>query len=127
MRKLVVAALVLALGAVPAAAYDPEDNPGLEIGNAVATMYANFLYTPAKIVVAAVGGVGGALAGVLTGGDQTAAYAFWVPMMGGDYFLRPGNFDGSRCFAFFGSDYDDQPSAANAENDTTYGYEALYN
>ena len=127
MRTFVVAALALALSALPAAAHDPADNPGLEIGGSIAAMYASLVYTPAKIVVAALGGVGGALAGVLTGGDEGAAYAFWVPLMGGDYFVRPGNFDGSRPLAFFGSDYDDTPSTADAENDATYAYEARYN
>jgi len=128
MRKLVVAAaLSVALGALPAAADHPEDNQGLEIGNAISAMYLNLVYVPAKVVVATVGGVGGALAGFLTGGDERAAYALWVPTMGGDYFLRPGVFDGTHAFAFFGSDYDDTPSTANAENDATYAYEALYN
>jgi hypothetical protein len=127
MRSLAAAVLVVALVAAPAAAHRPADTAGLGAGSAISAMYLNLLYTPAKVVVATVGAIGGALAGVLTGGDERAAYALWVPTIGGEYFLRPGVLEGTEDFAFFGSDYDDTPSTADAENDATYAYEALYN
>jgi hypothetical protein len=127
MRTLNAAAVSLALGAAPALAETPQPDQGLEGGSAISASYINVLYTPAKIVVAAVGAVGGSLAAVLTGGDQRAAYAIWVPLMGGDYFVRSENFNGGRPLAFFGSDYQDRPSTVNVTNDATYAYDALYN
>jgi hypothetical protein len=127
MRTLVAAALVLALGAMPAVADNPQDNQGLEVGSALSASYLNLVYTPAKVVLAVVGAVGGGVAAVLTGGDQRAAYAFWVPLMGGDFFLRPENFNGGRPLAFFGSDYQERPSTVSSENDASYAYDALYN
>ena len=126
MRTLVAVTLSVVLAAVPALAEKPEENQALEAGISVSTIYINLLYTPVKVVVAVVGGVGGALAGLLTGGDQRAAYGLWVPLMGGDYFVRPENLEGSEPLAFFGSDYQDRPSQVNVTNDSTYAYDALY-
>jgi len=126
MRTLVALVLSLALGSVPALAEKPQDNQGLEAGASISAMYINLVYTPAKVAVAVVGGVGGALAGLLTGGNQRAAYALWVPLMGGDYFVRPENLEGEQPLAFFGSDYQDRPSQVNVTNDSTYAYDALY-
>jgi hypothetical protein len=126
MRTVIVALLAVTLGVLPARAHEPEANPGLEMGDAVAATYSNLLYVPAKLVVATVGMVGGALAGFMSGGDTRAAYAIWVPLVGGDYFVRPEHLEGERGLAFFGSDYDDQPSMRGGETDTTYGYQGLY-
>jgi hypothetical protein len=127
MRTIVAVVLSLALGSVPALAENPQNvNQGLEAGAAFSAIYINAVYTPVKVVVAVLGGVGGALAGLLTGGDQRAAYALWVPLMGGDYFVRPENLAGEQPLAFFGSDYQDRPSQANGLNDSTYAYDALY-
>jgi hypothetical protein len=126
MRTVIVALLAAALGVLPAQAHEPEANQGLEVGDAVAATYINLGYVPAKLVVATVGMVGGALAGFMTGGDTRAAYALWVPTVGGDWFVRPEHLEGERGLAFFGSDYDDTPSLRGGENDTTYGYQGLY-
>ena len=98
----------------------------VEAGTSVAASYINIVYLPAKLVVAFVGGIAGGVAGFLSGGDQRAAYALWVPLMGGDYFVRPENLSGERPLAFFGSDYADQPSTWNSGG-STYAYDALYN
>lgn len=126
MRTLVAVVLTIALAA-PALATEPRDNQGLEAGSAVSASYLNLVYLPAKLVVAAVGAVAGGVAGVLTGGDQRAAYAIWVPTLGGDYFVRPENMNGGRPLAFFGNDYVDRPSRAGSATDSTYSYDALYN
>ena len=137
MRKLIASLLMVFLAAAPALAVDPPlvgpaitpgaQGQGTEASTAIAASYGNILYTPAKLVVAFVGMIGGAIAGVATGGDTRAAYAIWVPMVGGDYFLRPEVLDGTRPLAFFGSDYADRPSTMSSENDGSYAYEALYN
>ena len=127
MRRTAIAAvLAVALGALPAQAHDPVANQGLEVGDAVTATFSNLGYVPAKLVVATFGMVGGALAGFMTGGDSRAAYAVWVPMVGGDYFVRPAHLEGERPLYFFGADYDDEPSLRGGENDTTYGYQGLY-
>lgn len=127
MRTIVAVVLSLTLAAVPALAEGPPSNQGLEAGGSISASYLNLVYTPTKLVVALLGAVGGGLAAVLTGGDQRAAYALWVPLMGGDYFVRPENLSGERALAFFGSDYEDRPSQVNVTNDATYAYDALYN
>ena len=133
MRTTVAVVLSVALGAASAfaqnlqTAQNPPVDQGLEAGTSLSASYLNLVYLPAKIVVAVVGGIAGGLAGVLTGGDQRAAYAIWVPLMGGDYFVRPENLSGERPLAFFGADYADQPSTWNVDTDSTYAYEALYN
>ena len=126
MRTLMAAVLTFAL-AVPALAQAPRDNQGLEVGSAISASYLNLVYLPAKLVVAALGAVGGGVAAVLTGGDERAAYALWVPTMGGDYFVRPENLNGGRPLAFFGSDYADRPSKAGSSTDATYSYDSIYN
>ena len=141
MRTIVAVAVSLALGVAsvhaqgpayaqtpPAAVHNqPPVDQGLEAGTSLAASYINIVYLPAKLVVAFVGGIAGGVAGFLTGGDQRAAYALWVPLMGGDYFVRPENLSGERPLAFFGTDYADQPSAWNVGDSATYAYDALYN
>ena len=126
MRTIVAVVLSLALGTASAYAGQPPVDQGLEAGTSLSASYLNIVYLPAKIVVAFVGGIAGGLAGVLTGGDQRAAYAIWVPTMGGDYFVRPENLSGERPLAFFGSDYADQPSTWSKGEQSTYAYDALY-
>jgi hypothetical protein len=126
MRTLVAVVLTIALAA-PALATTPQVNQGLEAGSAISATYLNLVYLPVKLVVAGVGAVTGGVVAVLTGGDQRAAYAIWVPTMGGDYFVRPENMNGGRPLAFWGSDYVDRPSRAGSATDQTYSYDALYN
>jgi hypothetical protein len=116
--------LAAALAAAPMA--QAASSPGLEVGNAITASFANLAYTPAKVVVATVGLIGGGIAGFLAGGDTRTAYSIWVPTAGGSYFLRPSHLDGSEEFHFWGQDYSDEPSTASTENDGSYMYDALY-
>jgi hypothetical protein len=118
----------LTLAAVLAAApmAQAASTPGLEVGNAITATFANLVYTPAKVVVATVGLVGGGIAGFLSGGDTRTAYSIWVPAAGGAYFVRPSHLDGSEAFHFWGQEYSDRPSTASGENDGSYMYDALY-
>ena len=81
----------------------------------------NIVYIPAKLVVAGCGLVAGAAAGVLTLGNQRAAYAFWVPAAGGTSVLRPEHLADEERVQFFGSDYADTPSEF-----AVYGTSGLY-
>jgi hypothetical protein len=86
---------------------------------------ANVIYFPAKVVVAAVGGVLGGVTGMVTGGDIRAAYGIWVPTASGTYFVRPAHLDGTLPLEFFGSDYADQPSSVRSTEEYVF-YEAMY-
>lgn len=101
------------------------ENQGQEFSLAIAAAAADLLYTPAKVLTAAVGLPIGGLVGVLTGGDTRAAYAVWVPMASGTYFLTTYNLEGSEPIEFFGSDYADRPSTSS-EADVTGIYRAEY-
>ena len=81
-----------------------------EVGWSLGAAAFNIVYIPAKLVVAGCGLVAGAAAGVLTLGNQRAAYAFWVPAAGGTYVLRPEHLADEEPVEFFGSDYADTPS-----------------
>lgn len=130
-----LAALMLAswLGMAPVAgAHVPATTyttPGHEAALAVLASVTSLVYFPAKVGMAAIGLVGGGLAGVLSGGDTRAAYAIWVPLAGGDYLVRPSHVDGVRPFAVFGTVYDDTPSRYDSDGsviyDALYDYEAL--
>jgi hypothetical protein len=119
---LLAAGLVLA-GPVRGRA---DDGPGNEAAMAIGAGLANLAYVPAKLIVAAGGLVVGAFAGLATGGDTRAAYAFWVPAAGGTYLLTPAHLDGSRPTEFFGSDYADRPSSIAREGEAGMVYDAMY-
>jgi len=66
----------------------------------------------AELGLALGGLVLGGVTGALTGGDERAAYAIWVPAASGTYLLTPAKLEGTEPIEFFGSDYADQPSTA---------------
>jgi len=120
--SFVVAASLL-LPPVAAQAYRPDR----EAGHSALAAWNNLWYTPAKVVVAAVGLPVGAIAGFLTGGDTRAAYAFWVPMCGGSYFVTPDQIDDDRpYFDFVGDEYADHPSTYGRTHHGNAAYEAGY-
>ena len=125
MRKT-IASIVLAAGLIMAPVAGRAEDPGPEMGFSAIAAVCNLGYTPAKVVVAAVGMALGGVAGTLNGGDTRAAYAFWVPMVGGDYFLTSDMMDGRKPIAFFGSDYADRPSAYERTRYGVVPYEAEY-
>ena len=124
-RSLSIGALVLTFILAHPAPSPATHDPGQEFGMAIAAAAADLLYTPAKVVTAAVGLPIGAATGLLTGGDVRAAYAVWVPMASGTYFLTPANLEGSEPIEFFGTDYADTPSTST-EADKGGIYDALY-
>ena len=99
---------------------------GQEAGWSLGSAGANLGYFPAKLVVACVGALGGSLAGFLTGGSTRAAYAIWVPTMGGTWLLTPASLDGSERIAFFGSDYADTASASSEDPESSRIYASRY-
>ena len=116
MRRILVAGLlagVVLARPAPVRAHGAATEVALAFGSAA----ANLIYLPAKGVIAVGGLVMGGLAGLMTGGDQRAAYAFWVPTASGTYLLTPAKLDGTEPIEFFGSDYADHPC------DTATGFE----
>ena len=54
---------------------------------AIFTVAANVVYVPAKLAYAALGGITGSFAYVLTGSNYQVAERVWAPSLGGDYIL----------------------------------------
>ncbi len=125
MRKT-IASLVVAAGLVATPLTARATSPGAELGFATLAAVSNVFYAPAKLTVALVGFVAGGVAGAFDGGDTRAAYAFWVPMMGGSYFLTADMMDGRKPLEFFGSDYADKPSAYDNTHYGCAAYDAEY-
>lgn len=104
MRRASITLVLMAfLAGWPALAQDRD--PGREFGLAGASVAANLLYTPPKLLTALIGLPVGALTGVCTGLDVRSMYAVWVPTVTGTYFLTPAHLEGTRPIEFFGSHY----------------------
>ena len=127
MRRVLVA-LVFLSSVLGRPAPLRAQSPIVEFGLAVGAAGANLVYLPVKVVVAFGGLVLGALTGTLTGGDERAAYAVWVPAASGTYLLTPAHLEGTVPIEFFGSDYADRPSpaAAAVEGSGIYDIEYQY-
>lgn len=125
MRKTLASFVVAASLVVTPAAVRAEPAEQ-EAGWSALAAVSNLWYTPAKVVVAAVGLPLGAAAGFLSGGDVRSSYAFWVPMVGGTYFLTPDHIEGNRPLDFFGRDYADRPSQYGHMHHGSAAYDAGY-
>ena len=103
MRKTIISlALAASLAVAPTARADTPEN---EVLFSFVSAFCNLAYTPAKFMLAAVGLPLGGVAGLLNGGDERAAEAFWVPMVGGTYMLTSDMMAGRGEVEFWGSDY----------------------
>ena len=104
MRRASINLLLMAfLACGPVRAQDRD--PGREFGLAGASVAANLLYTPPKLLTALIGLPLGALTGVCTGLNVRSMYAVWVPTVTGTYFVTPAHLEGTRPIEFFGSHY----------------------
>lgn len=124
LALLMVAGLCLGRNADAHVRGTTHSTPAHEASLAIGAALSSIVYFPVKVTAAAVGLVGGAIAGLVTGGETRAAYAIWVPMAGGNYVVRPAHLDGTRSFAFFGADYEDRPSLRNQDGSVIY--DSLY-
>ena len=111
MRRVLVALVLLGVVLGRPAVLRAE-SAAAELGLAVGAAAGNLVYLPVKVIVAFGGLALGSLTGVLTGGDERAAYAVWVPAASGTYLLTPAHLEGTVPIEFFGSDYADQSSKA---------------
>lgn len=103
---LASATLVILLMAPAAAAADGTDGATRtrhsDVGIGLASVLANVIYVPAKLMYAVVGSVRGAAAWGLTGGNTEVAKGVWVASLGGDYFLAREMVSGDRKVHFSG-------------------------
>ena len=125
MKRTLSMAAVLVLLLVGRPVVSHAADGGQEFGKAIAAAALDLVYTPAKVLTAIVGLPVGAMTGVLTGGDVRSAYAVWVPMASGTFFITPANLEGVEPIQFFGSDYADTPSTST-EADKGGIYDAMY-
>jgi len=98
-KPVVISGLLLLLLSAPvwARAGFAED-----AGIGTATVLANVVYMPVKVVYATLGGITGSFAFVLTGGNYNAAEKVWVPSMSGNYVLNPDQLKGQQPIYFSG-------------------------
>lgn len=73
-----------------------------DAGMGTATVLANVVYVPTKVVYATLGGLTGGFAYLLTGGNYTAAEKVWVPSLGGNYVLNTNQVWGQEPIIFSG-------------------------
>lgn len=82
-----------------------------DAGMGTATVLANVVYMPTKVAYAALGGLTGGFAYLLTGGNYTAAEKVWTPSLGGNYVLNTSQVWGQEPIMFSG-ELDPAPSAS---------------
>lgn len=94
---------------VPASAAEEDGSKSEEallgLGSGVLTL----VYLPAKVVYAALGGIVGGFAYVITGGNLETAKTVWEPSFYGTYVITPSHLKGDEPVRFFGvSPYDEE-------------------
>jgi hypothetical protein len=121
MRSVMVGVLagVLALSPVASSVARADTTQAQEVEYSAVSALASFFYFPFKLVFAAGGLFVGALAGTLNGGDERAAYAFWVPAAGGDFFVTSDRLASRRDVQVIGRDYSDEASVIR-DSDSSY-------
>src|SRR5207248_11712228 len=112
MRRTRGCAAVLALGACLGTATPARAGYLEDAGWGTLTVLTNVVYMPAKIIYATAGGLTGAFALALTGGDMATAETVWVTTMAGTYVVTPGMLQGQDPISFAGTP---APAATAAE------------
>jgi hypothetical protein len=86
-----------------------------------ATVLANVVYVPTKVVYATLGGITGGFAYLLTGGNYTAAEKVWTPSMGGNYVLNTNQVWGQEPIIFSGEVIPPPSTSLRADNEQDNG------
>jgi hypothetical protein len=71
-----------------------------DAGMGTASVLANVIYMPTKLVYATVGGITGGIAYLLTGANYDVAEKVWMPSLGGNYVLVPEQLRGNQPIYF---------------------------
>ena len=77
----------------------PSNEAALGLGSGLLT----FVYLPAKVVYAVLGGIVGGFTYGLTGGNLETAQSVWDPSIGGTYVITPEHLKGNEPVRFYGS------------------------
>lgn len=126
--KLVAVFLLLALctvtmapaawsqeSAAPPSSQSTEGGTASSAGMQVAAGLSNFLYFPAKLVLAIGGGIVGGLTYACSGGNEEAAKSVWTTSLYGTYLITPDHLQGNRPIRFLGvADSNNAPEPAPA-------------
>lgn len=104
---VVTVAVAAALGTAPGPARAAEQYAS-DFGMGIGTVFVNIFYMPVKVVYAALGGLTGGFAYVLTGGRMDTASAVWRPSLGGTYVVTPSMLRGEDPIYFSGVTVDDR-------------------
>ena len=88
-----------------------EESYSTDFGMGMAAVGVNLLYMPAKFVYAALGGLTGGFAYVLTGGNFDVADKVWAPSLGGNYVVSPAHLRNEETLYFSGSTERAEPLA----------------
>lgn len=112
MRRWILAlVLTVMLGAaVPRA--EASGSYASDAGIGFACVGVNLLYMPAKVVYAALGGLTGSFAYLLTGLNYDVADKIWAPSLGGNYIVTPAHLRNEQTLYFSGT-VQDEPQARN--------------
>ena len=106
-------AFVICLG-LPGMSWAEEDesSPGNEAALGLGSGLLTFVYLPAKVVYATLGGIVGGFTYALTGGDLDTAQAVWEPSFYGTYVITPDHLKGNEPVRFYGpSPYEEEEEA----------------
>ena len=111
--KLVAVCMAVAICLAPvawAAEKSDNENPGTDIGLGIASFLCSIPYGAAKVTVALLGGLTGALTYLFSGFDKKAADAVWYTTIEGDYVVTPDHLRGKKDLRFTGVPPDDAKS-----------------
>ncbi len=78
------------------------ESPAKEFGMGVATVFANLLYGPTKLIYATFGGLVASTAYVFSGGDVEVARPIVDASLRGDYFVTTNHLRGKEDLEFIG-------------------------
>ena len=113
LRRKLSTGMVAVLLALPAGA---RADFAQDAGMGTATVLANVVYVPTKVVYAALGGLTGGFAYLLTGGNYAAAEKVWTPSLGGNYVLNTNQVWGQEPIMFSGEVIPPSPTSPRAYN-----------
>ena len=102
MRSKGARAAVLAIWMASAPVAAQAASPASEFGIGTATVMANLLYGPTKLLYAIGGGLVASIAYAFSGGDVAVARPIVDASLRGDYFVSTGHLRGERDLEFIG-------------------------
>jgi hypothetical protein len=110
MRKWILVAVVAAtLVGSNARLARADGDYASDAGIGIGCVFINLLYMPAKFTYAALGGLTGGVAYLLTGLNYDIADRIWAPSLGGNYVVTPAHLRNEQTLYFSGAVQDETP------------------